>query len=47
LELARLLHSLQVRWEVIAPSLIPKAPGDKARDRPAGLPPAGPVAPRR
>ena len=46
-ELARLLHSLHVRCEVIAPSLIPKAPGDKARDRPAGLPAAGPVAPRR
>jgi hypothetical protein len=46
-ELARLLHSLHVRCEVIAPSLIPRAPGDKARDRPAGLPPAGPVAPRR
>ncbi|HZD02138.1 MAG TPA: hypothetical protein VFA46_18695 [Actinomycetes bacterium] len=34
-ELARLLHSMHVRWEVIAPSLIPKAPGDKARDRQA------------
>jgi transposase len=30
---------------VIAPRLIPKAPGDKARDRPARLPAAGPVAP--
>jgi transposase len=46
-ELARLLHRLDVRCEVIAPSLIPRAPGDKARDRPAGLPAAGPVAPRR
>jgi transposase len=46
-ELARLLHSLHVRCEVIAPSLIPRAPGDKARDRPAGLPPAGAAAPRR
>jgi transposase len=46
-ELARLLHSMDVRCEVIAPSLIPWAPGDKARDRPAGLPAAGPVAPRR
>ena len=46
-ELARLLHSMDVRCQVIAPSLIPRAPGDKARDRPAGLPPAGPVAPRR
>jgi hypothetical protein len=45
-ELARLLHSLHVRCEVIAPSLIPRAPGDQARDRPAGLPPAGPAAPR-
>jgi transposase len=44
-ELARLLHSMGVRCEVIAPSLIPKAPGDKARDRPAGLPAAGPAAP--
>jgi len=40
LELARLLASMGVGCEVIAPSLIPKAPGDKARDRPAGLPPA-------
>src|SRR6266498_3355982 len=39
-ELARLLMGMHVRCEVIAPSLIPKAPGDKARDRPAGLPPA-------
>jgi transposase len=46
-ELARLLHRTDVRCEVIAPSLIPKAPGDKARDRQAGLPPAGPAAPRR
>jgi transposase len=46
-ELARLLHRLHVRCEVIAPSLIPRAPGDKARDRPAGLPPAGAAAPRR
>jgi transposase len=30
-ELARLLHSLHVRCEVIAPSLIPKAPGDKVK----------------
>jgi transposase len=34
-ELARLLRSMQVRREVIAPSLIPTAPGDKARDRQA------------
>jgi transposase len=34
-ELARLLQSMRVRCEVIAPSLIPRAPGDKARDRPA------------
>jgi transposase len=34
-ELARLLQSMSVRCEVIAPSLIPRAPGDKARDRPA------------
>jgi hypothetical protein len=46
-ELARLLHSMGVGCDVIAPSLIPKAPGDKARDRPAGLPPAGPAVPRR
>ena len=46
-ELARLLHRMDVRCEVIAPSLIPRAPGDKARDRPAGLPAAGPLAPRR
>ena len=39
-ELARLLHSMGVRCEVIAPSLIPKAPGDKARDRPSGPPAA-------
>lgn len=30
-ELARLLRSLQVRCEVIAPSLIPVAPGDKVK----------------
>jgi transposase len=30
-ELARLLHSMDVRCEVIAPSLIPKAPGDKVK----------------
>ena len=30
-ELARLLDRLQVRCEVIAPSLIPKAPGDKVK----------------
>jgi transposase len=46
-ELARLLHRMGVRCQVIAPSLIPKAPGDKARDRPAGLPAAGPAAPGR
>jgi hypothetical protein len=46
-ELARLLDSLDVRCDVIAPSLIPRAPGDKARDRPARLPPAGPAVPRR
>jgi hypothetical protein len=46
-ELARLLHRIGVRCEVIAPSLIPKAPGDKARDRPSGLPAAGPAAPGR
>jgi transposase len=30
-ELARLLHSMDLRCEVIAPSLIPKAPGDKVK----------------
>jgi transposase len=30
-ELARLLHSVGVRCEVIAPALIPKAPGDKVK----------------
>jgi transposase len=30
-ELARLLHSRHLRCEVIAPSLIPKAPGDKVK----------------
>src|SRR5919204_1182477 len=30
-ELARLLHSMDVRCEVIAPSLIPRAPGDKVK----------------
>ena len=30
-ELARLLHRMQVRCEVVAPSLIPKAPGDKVK----------------
>ena len=30
-ELARLLHRMGVRCEVIAPSLIPKAPGDKVK----------------
>jgi transposase len=46
-ELARLLHRMGVRCEVVAPSLIPKAPGDKARDRPAGLPAVGAAAPGR
>src|SRR5829696_10552777 len=46
-ELARLLAGMGVRCEVIAPSLIHKAPGDKARDRPSGLPAAGPAAPGR
>ena len=46
-DLARLLESLQVRCEVIAPSLIPKAPGDKVRDRPARLPAPGAAAPGR
>jgi transposase len=43
-ELARLLERMHVRCEVIAPSLIPKAPGDKARDRPSGLPATGAAA---
>jgi len=30
-ELARLLHSMRVGCEVIAPSLIPKAPGDRVK----------------
>jgi transposase len=30
-DLARLLHSMGVRCEVVAPSLIPKAPGDKVK----------------
>jgi hypothetical protein len=30
-ELARLLHRMQVCCEVIAPSLIPKAPGDRVK----------------
>jgi transposase len=30
-ELARLLHRMEVRCEVIAPSLIPKAPGDRVK----------------
>jgi transposase len=30
-ELAQLLHSMQVRCEVVARSLIPKAPGDKVK----------------
>jgi transposase len=30
-ELARLLHSLHIRCEVIAPSLIPRAPGDRVK----------------
>jgi transposase len=30
-ELARLLHSMDLRCEVIAPSLIPRAPGDKVK----------------
>ena len=45
--LARLLHGMGVGCQVVVPSLIPRAPGDKARDRPARLPPAGPAAPRR
>jgi hypothetical protein len=46
-ELARLLDRLEVRCQVIAPTLIPKAPGDKARDRPSRLPTAGSAVPRR
>jgi transposase len=46
-ELARLLERMHVRCQVIAPSLIPKAPGDKARDRPSGLPATGAAAPGR
>jgi transposase len=46
-ELARLLQRQGVACQVIAPSLIPRAAGDKARDRPARLPPPGPLAPRR
>jgi transposase len=30
-ELARLLHSMDIRCEVVAPSLIPRAPGDKVK----------------
>ncbi len=30
-ELARLLHSMEISCQVIAPSLIPKAPGDKVK----------------
>jgi transposase len=46
-ELARLLDRLEVRCQVIAPTLIPKAPGDKARDRPARLSAVGSAVPRR
>ena len=46
-QLARLLHRHGVACQVIAPSLIPRAAGDKARDRPARLPALGPAAPRR
>jgi len=46
-ELARLLHRMEVRCQVIAPALIPKAPGDKTRDRQPRLPAAGSAAPRR
>ena len=46
-ELARLLHAQGVACQVIAPSLIPRAAGDKARDRPARLPAPGPPAPGR
>jgi transposase len=34
--LERLLKRLQVRCDVVAPSLIPKAPGDRVKDRPQG-----------
>jgi transposase len=46
-QLARLLHAQGVACQVIAPSLVPRAAGDKARDRPARLPPPGAAAPRR
>ena len=46
-ELARLLHHQGIACQVIAPSLIPRAAGDKARDRPARLPAPGPAAPGR
>src|SRR5258708_11862690 len=51
-ELDRLLKRLQVRCDVVAPSLIPKAPGDRVKTdrrespRPPSPPPGGgPVAP--
>ena len=40
----RLLESLGVRCQVIAPSMIPKAPGDKVKTDTRDRPPPGPPA---
>ncbi len=46
-ELHRLLTTMNIRCQVIAPSLIPKAAGRPGQDRQAGLPQAGPPPPGR
>ena len=43
-ELYRLLTSMRVDCEVVAPSLIPKGSSDRAGDGSAGCDPVGPVA---
>ena len=46
-DLYRLLASMGVACDVVAPSLIPKGGSDKGENRQAGLVPDGPAAPGR
>jgi transposase len=46
-ELFRLLASMGVACDVVAPSLVPKGGSDKVKTDPAGFAAAGPVAPGR
>src|SRR5205823_13631943 len=46
-DLYRLLTSMKVRCDVVAPSLVPNGWGDRVQDRQARLAPPGRVAPGR